>query len=248
MGLRAMEKRPAPRSATGQEVADALRRFLEDKPIQAKRPTPWQRLMKWARQHQPLVQTAAAFLVLAVIGLAAATVLIWREKARAEANLRAAEEQTALVRSHLYAAELTPPPRAGRAGARQRVTGLLSRHLTEPGWDGVRGSSGTTSGGSAGATDSSSAGPRSRFTTSPSRPTARSWPSPVKRWAWTCSTQAAGNRWVAWPGTGARSTGWSSPRTASCWRPPATTGPYGCGTDALPCSCGTACPGASCGL
>src|SRR5262249_57925276 len=121
MGLRAMEKRPAPRSATGQEVADALRRFRGDKPIQAKRPTPWQRLMKWARQHQPLVQTAAAFLVLAVIGLAAATVLIWREKARAEANLRAAEEQTALGRSDLYAAALQLAHQAWHDGHRQPV-------------------------------------------------------------------------------------------------------------------------------
>src|SRR5262249_51565310 len=44
--LKAMEKSPAQRYATAQELADDRRRFREEKPIQAKRPTPWQRLMK----------------------------------------------------------------------------------------------------------------------------------------------------------------------------------------------------------
>ena len=39
--LKAMAKEPADRYATAQELADDLRRFLEDKPIRARRPTPW---------------------------------------------------------------------------------------------------------------------------------------------------------------------------------------------------------------
>src|SRR5262249_54594827 len=41
--LKAMGKNPDERYGTAQELADDLRRFLEDKPIRAKRPSLWQR-------------------------------------------------------------------------------------------------------------------------------------------------------------------------------------------------------------
>jgi tetratricopeptide (TPR) repeat protein len=77
--LKAMERNPADRYATAQALADDLRRFLEDKPIRARPPTPWQRLWKWGRRHQAVV--AAAFLVLlAAIGaLAASSYFFWHE-------------------------------------------------------------------------------------------------------------------------------------------------------------------------
>jgi hypothetical protein len=81
--LKAMAKEPAGRYATAQELADDLRRFLEDKPVKARRPTLAQRAAKWARRHQPVVAAAAAVLVLAVTALAVSTVLIARERAEA---------------------------------------------------------------------------------------------------------------------------------------------------------------------
>jgi tetratricopeptide (TPR) repeat protein len=71
--LKAMAKDPAERYATAQELADDLRRFLEDKPIQAKRPTVAQRLAKWSRRHKALVRAAAA---VAAVAVAAAVVLL----------------------------------------------------------------------------------------------------------------------------------------------------------------------------
>src|SRR5262249_35830614 len=47
--LKAMAKNPAERYATMQELADDLERFLEDKPIRARRPTLRQRAGKWVR-------------------------------------------------------------------------------------------------------------------------------------------------------------------------------------------------------
>jgi serine/threonine protein kinase len=44
--LKAMNKEPGDRYATAQELADDLRRFLEDKPIRARRPTLWERAVK----------------------------------------------------------------------------------------------------------------------------------------------------------------------------------------------------------
>jgi serine/threonine protein kinase len=49
--LKAIEKNAADRYATAKELADDLRRFIECKPIAARRPTLAQRAGKWARRH-----------------------------------------------------------------------------------------------------------------------------------------------------------------------------------------------------
>ncbi|MCH8047715.1 MAG: tetratricopeptide repeat protein [Planctomycetes bacterium] len=68
--LKAIAKEPQSRYATAQALADDLRRFLEDKPIRARRPGPWVRLRMWTKRHQGPTITAAAvvFLSLAVAG------------------------------------------------------------------------------------------------------------------------------------------------------------------------------------
>ncbi|MCI0459219.1 MAG: tetratricopeptide repeat protein [Gemmataceae bacterium] len=68
--LKAMRKEPAERYPTAAELADDLRRFLEDKPVRARRPTAAQRLRKWARRHWGVVTTAAVALVTLVTALA----------------------------------------------------------------------------------------------------------------------------------------------------------------------------------
>jgi WD40 repeat protein/serine/threonine protein kinase len=76
--LKAMAKNPAERYATAQELADDLRRFLEDKPIQARRPTLRQRSAKWARRHKTVVRAAGVVVMLAVLALGVSTLLVWR--------------------------------------------------------------------------------------------------------------------------------------------------------------------------
>jgi tetratricopeptide (TPR) repeat protein len=67
--LKATAKELESRYATAQELADDLRRFLEDRPIQARRTTLLQRVRKWSRRHRAVVRVlAAAALVLAVAG------------------------------------------------------------------------------------------------------------------------------------------------------------------------------------
>ncbi|HLJ96409.1 MAG TPA: protein kinase [Gemmataceae bacterium] len=85
--LKAMEKNPAERYTTAQELADDLGRFLEDKPIRAKRPTLAQRAAKWSRRHRSVVASAGILVLLSLIGLMASTVLIWREKEQTRAAL-----------------------------------------------------------------------------------------------------------------------------------------------------------------
>jgi eukaryotic-like serine/threonine-protein kinase len=52
---KAMENNPSDRYESAKELAEDLGRLLEDRPIQAKRPTVVQRLAKWARRHQAVV-------------------------------------------------------------------------------------------------------------------------------------------------------------------------------------------------
>ena len=93
--LKAMAKRVEERYATAREMAEDLRRFLEQKPILARRPTLLERAAKWSRRHRAMVTSALVMLVLAAVGFAASTVLIAREQANTEAAYqRITEEQT----------------------------------------------------------------------------------------------------------------------------------------------------------
>src|SRR5262249_28406123 len=89
--LKAMAKSPDERYATAQELADDLRRFLDDKPIQAKRPTLVQRTRKWARRHRALVWalgiSTAVVLAVMIVALIVSNVLITREQRQTRLNL-----------------------------------------------------------------------------------------------------------------------------------------------------------------
>jgi len=65
-----MEKNPADRYGTAQELADDLRRFLTDEPIWARRANLAKRVRKWARRHRTLVSSVLVGLVVAIAGLA----------------------------------------------------------------------------------------------------------------------------------------------------------------------------------
>ncbi len=66
--LKAIEKEPSRRYATADELAEDLRRFLNDKPIQARRAGPWDRFRKWVKRR-PGVAALTGALCLAVVGL-----------------------------------------------------------------------------------------------------------------------------------------------------------------------------------
>jgi serine/threonine protein kinase len=71
--LKAVAKIPAERYATAQELADDLQRFLDDRPINARRTTLVQRGRKWLRRHPSvLVSTGVVLFVLAVGSIASA--------------------------------------------------------------------------------------------------------------------------------------------------------------------------------
>jgi hypothetical protein len=86
--LKAMEKNPAERYATGKELADDLRHFLEDKPIRARRLSLLVRWRKWARRRKPTVAAAALGMLAVILVLAGACGWVMRDR---EARRQAAE-------------------------------------------------------------------------------------------------------------------------------------------------------------
>jgi serine/threonine protein kinase/tetratricopeptide (TPR) repeat protein len=82
--LKAMDKDPERRYPTAQQLADDLGRFLEDKPVLARRPTTADRVAKWARRHRAVLGATAAVAFLA-LGIAA-PLLWWEQRTTAQVN------------------------------------------------------------------------------------------------------------------------------------------------------------------
>jgi WD40 repeat protein/serine/threonine protein kinase len=105
---KALAKNPAERFDTAQEFADDLRRFLEDRPIRARRPSVVQRAAKFARRHRAAMQVLAGALVVLAIVSGIAAVTLWQALGRErEQRLRAddaltkeTDARTKLAQSH----------------------------------------------------------------------------------------------------------------------------------------------------
>jgi serine/threonine protein kinase len=74
--LKALAKEPEARYGSAREFADDLQRFLEVRPILAKRPTWTNRLARWSRRHLGLVASTLAFLVVGAIALSVMLVVL----------------------------------------------------------------------------------------------------------------------------------------------------------------------------
>jgi serine/threonine protein kinase/tetratricopeptide (TPR) repeat protein len=96
--LKAMDREPGSRYATAQELADDLDRFLEHKPIRARRPSVWEHVAKWARRHTTIVGAALAILTVTVLALLANSFLLGREQHRTAAALELAESRSRQAR------------------------------------------------------------------------------------------------------------------------------------------------------
>jgi WD40 repeat protein/serine/threonine protein kinase len=60
--IKAIAKDPVDRYATAQDLAEDLQRFLQDRPILARRPTISERLARWSRRHYATVVSVAVLL------------------------------------------------------------------------------------------------------------------------------------------------------------------------------------------
>jgi serine/threonine protein kinase/WD40 repeat protein len=101
---KAMAKNPQERYATAQEMADDLERFLDDRPIRARRPGPVVRVRKWARRHKPLVAGLGMSLALLAAGAVTGLILYAGHQAQLAADREQlakdkAEQEQALYRT-----------------------------------------------------------------------------------------------------------------------------------------------------
>src|SRR5262249_14135670 len=71
---RAIERDPARRYQKAEELADDLRRFLDDQPVKARRTSALERLVRWARRNRG-VAAALGVIALLLIGVAIASSL-----------------------------------------------------------------------------------------------------------------------------------------------------------------------------
>ncbi|HJT78645.1 MAG TPA: serine/threonine-protein kinase, partial [Gemmataceae bacterium] len=90
--LKALGKEPSDRYPTARALADDLERFLDNRPVLARRPTAAERLRKLARRHPSLVAGGAVVLALLAVGSSLSTVLVLGEQGRARAEQHRAEE------------------------------------------------------------------------------------------------------------------------------------------------------------
>jgi serine/threonine protein kinase/WD40 repeat protein len=119
--MKCLEKDPARRYATAEELADDLARYLRAEPIRARPAGEWDRLVKWARRRPAVAGLLGALLVTLAAGAAVSTYFAFeeREQARAagtardkalvaqgEARAAAADTVRAKRQSDLLAADL----------------------------------------------------------------------------------------------------------------------------------------------
>ncbi len=85
--LKCMSKRPEERYQTALELAEDLRRFMDDEPILARRPSLWQRCRRWSVRHPATAAALAVSFVLLSASSAIAASVLYRQ-ARNESQLR----------------------------------------------------------------------------------------------------------------------------------------------------------------
>lgn len=103
--LKAIAKSPSDRYASAREFSEDLQRFLDDRPIQARRPTLVDRMAKWARRHRGATLSAVVILVMALLALATTTAFVAREHAHTKAALQREKEANERERERAREAE-----------------------------------------------------------------------------------------------------------------------------------------------
>nr|WP_303652880.1 protein kinase [Paludisphaera mucosa] len=120
--LRALGRDPDQRYQTAGELAADLRRFLDGRPILARRPSPWKRVERWVRRHKPLAAALTLSLLLAAVGSAAVLSLSSRNRDLARIQRRAE-----------YVRDVAQAGQHVRRNNLEEAVDILSRHIPVPG-------------------------------------------------------------------------------------------------------------------
>jgi WD40 repeat protein len=128
--LKAIAREPAQRYQTAAELADELGRFLDDRPIRARRTGGVQRAWRWCRRNSALATLTALVVVLLVSGATVASFFALRASRKAEeaeAHAGAAHAAQLQGEHRLYIAEINLAYQTWKDGQ----TGLVLRRLED---------------------------------------------------------------------------------------------------------------------
>jgi serine/threonine protein kinase/WD40 repeat protein/tetratricopeptide (TPR) repeat protein len=118
--LKAVEKNPAHRYATAEEMGEDLRRFLDDETILARRIGTTERSYRWVRRN-PVIATLGSLLIVTLLGTTIAATAVARRMSRLAAeNERSARQMALLAEQRRLAA-------AGEHEARLSAQSALER-------------------------------------------------------------------------------------------------------------------------
>lgn len=141
--LKCLEKDPARRYRSAEELADDLERWLRHEPIQARPISDWERVCKWVRRHPT---RAAMIALLAVVLGAGISGILWQwrkaEAARASETRQLRRAEAALARSALSLAEAAL--REGNGQGVQAALETVPVNLRDSTWTYLRGESDTS--------------------------------------------------------------------------------------------------------
>jgi WD40 repeat protein/tetratricopeptide (TPR) repeat protein len=142
--LKAMAKEPAHRYGSAAELAADLQRFVEDKPIRARRVSARERLWRWCRRNPGLASAlgVAAALLLTVTILSTWFAIAKADFAQSQAHLNhelaeeqkqtLAEKERAQAASRNLAASLEKSQRLAALMAIEKAQTLIDQHQTAP--------------------------------------------------------------------------------------------------------------------
>jgi hypothetical protein len=134
--LKALRKDPGERYATAQELADDLERFLDHRPVLARRPTLLERLRKWVWRHPSFVAAGMGVLLVVSAGSLVSAALISREQRRTQAEQQRAEE--AYRRERQRAEEAEERFRLARRSVNELIRVSEEELANRPGMEWVR--------------------------------------------------------------------------------------------------------------
>lgn len=137
--LKAMAKEPNSRYSSARELADDLQRFLDDRPILARRPSAATRVNKWLHRHPGVVAATIVVLLVALVGSLIGSVLISREREVAVEHRALAEHREADLRKEVYASDMKLAFEGWNQARLQWTINLLSQYKPQPGKEDLRG-------------------------------------------------------------------------------------------------------------
>lgn len=128
MCLKCLRKGPKQRYARAGELAEDLRRFLEDRPITARRPNPISRSLQWARR-KPASASLTAAVAIVVLALIAGTAMVASANRREQAGRQRAEQSRdgALAAADEMLEQIAKSPRLHQADLNDFRRSLMSK-------------------------------------------------------------------------------------------------------------------------